>query len=368
MQPPLTAILVAVALSLGTAYAEQPSAPAFKVGVAKRQFAPPSTYEWRGDPKHTLSVVIWYPAAPAAQQQILLIGAPGRPLFDGGRAAANAALAPTPAKFPLIALSHGTGGTAESLAWLGTALASTGHVVAAVDHPGNNAVDGYTVPGFTLWWERARDLSVVIDHMLADAAFGSRIDRQRIGAAGFSLGGYTVIALAGGITSLSRFRSFCGSPDADGMCKPPPEFPDLRARSEALAKTDAAYRAALTEDSRSYRDPRVSAILAMAPALVPALTMESLAKIHIPVAIAAGLGDEIVPIGSGAKAAAARIPHAALTLFHAPAGHYVFTATCTEAGRAVLPTPCNDPPGVDRDAIHAETARLAQAFFARHLR
>ncbi len=142
----------------------------------------------------------------------------------------------------------------------------------------------------------------------------------------------------------------------------------MLAGSEALAQNDAAYRAALTEDGRSYRDPRVSAILAMAPALVPAFTTESLAKIDIPVAIAAGLGDEIVPVGSGAKAAAARIPHAALTLFPAPAGHYVFTATCTEAGRAALPAPCIDRPGVDRDAVHAETARLAQAFFARHLR
>ncbi len=225
MHPPLTAILVAVALSLGAAHAEKPTASAFAVGAAARRFVPPAAYEWRGDPKHALSVAIWYPAAAAAQQQILLIGPPGSPLFYGGRAAANAALAPAPAKFPLIVLSHGTGGTAQSLAWLGTALASTGHVVAAVDHPGNNAVDGYTVPGFTLWWERARDLSVVIDHMLADAEFGPRIDRRRIGAAGFSLGGYTVIAIAGGITSLSHFRSFCGSPAADGMCKAPPNFP-----------------------------------------------------------------------------------------------------------------------------------------------
>ena len=102
-----------------------------------------------------------------------MLGPPGRPLLDGGRAAPDAALSPTPVKFPLIVLSHGTGGTAGNLAWLGTALASRGFVAAAVNHPGNNAVDGYTVQGFALWWERAHDLSAVIDGMLVDGRGGN---------------------------------------------------------------------------------------------------------------------------------------------------------------------------------------------------
>ncbi len=69
--------------------------------------------------------------------------------------------------------------------------------------------DGYYVPGFTLWWLRARDLSAVIDGMLADATFGPRIDVSRIGAAGHSLGGYTVLALAGGIATFGGLRDFC---------------------------------------------------------------------------------------------------------------------------------------------------------------
>jgi predicted dienelactone hydrolase len=32
-----------------------------------------------------------------------------------------------------------------------------------------------------LWWERARDLSAVIDGMLADPTFMVRIDAERIG-------------------------------------------------------------------------------------------------------------------------------------------------------------------------------------------
>ena len=88
----------------------------------------------------------------------------------------------------------------------GTALARAGYVAAAVNHPGNNPIDGYTVAGFTLWWERARDLSAVIDGMLADPTLMTRIDAERIGAAGFSLGGYTMIAIAQGHHFAGAFR------------------------------------------------------------------------------------------------------------------------------------------------------------------
>jgi predicted dienelactone hydrolase len=362
----LLAGLVAMT-GLGAGQSPAQTAPPFKVGVATRAFVPAEPYEWRGDPKHALATVIWYPAGPAAEEKPQPLGPPGNPLFDGGRAAADAALAPTPAKFPLIVLSHGTGGTGASLAWLGTALARAGYVAAAVDHPGNNAIDGYTVPGFTLWWERAHDLSAVIDAMLADPTFMTRIDAERIGAAGFSLGGYTVIAIAGGVTSLEHFRQFCASPAADGTCQAPPECAGLRAKAEALADNDEAFRAALAKDSRSYRDQRVRAVFAMAPALGPAFLPESLARIDIPVAIVAGAADAIMPVGSNARSYAAHIPHAELTIFPGGVGHYVFTADCTEAGRAARPALCVDAPGVDRDAIHVQTQVLAEAFFARGL-
>ena len=91
-------------------------------------------------------------------------------------------------------------GMASGLAWLGTALAAHGFIAVAVNHPGNNALEDYTVEGFSLWWLRAVDLSAVIDAVLDDKTFGSQIDPARIGAAGHSAGGYTVIAVAGGIS------------------------------------------------------------------------------------------------------------------------------------------------------------------------
>jgi predicted dienelactone hydrolase len=362
----LSATIAAAAMWLGSARAAEPAAPAFKVGMTRRAFVPAAPYDWRGDPRHVLATLIWYPAVPDAQEKPQRFGPPGRPLFDLGRADVDAKIAPFPQKFPLILLSHGFGGTAANMAWLGTALAAHGYIAAAANHPGNNAIDGNTVPGAILWWLRARDLSAVINSMLKDPTFGSRIDARRIGAAGHSAGGYTVIEIADGITSRAHFRAACASPEADRQCAPPHEFPDLSTRVGALMKSDPAYRAS-SDEVRSYRDPRVRAVFAMAPGLAQAFLPDSLAHIDIPVAIVASAADKVVPVKSNAEFFAAKIPHAELTILPAPVGHMVFTGLCLQDGRSALPRVCNDRLGVDRAAVLAKTAGIAEAFFARYL-
>jgi predicted dienelactone hydrolase len=339
----------------------------FKVGVANRTFTVDKPYNWRGAKTHGLITTIWYPAEAGAVEQSQLIGAPGSPLFSAGNAAPDAGVAGSPAKFPLIVLSHGTGGSALQMAWLGTMLASHGYIAAAVNHPGNNAYDGYTPQGFSTWWERARDLTTVIDRMLADPLFEARIDAGRIGAAGFSLGGYTMIEIAGGITDPAAFKAFCSSPRADGICKSPPEFPDLVEQYNRLANSDPDFQQALAHAGDSYRDPRVRAVFAMAPALGPAFTAASLEKISIPVEIVAGANDQNVPITSSAQYFAAHIPGAKLTIFPGDVGHYVFLDTCTDSARKSLPILCADAPGIDRNEIHMKASNLAVNFFAGNL-
>src|SRR5262249_9187393 len=322
-----------------------------------------------GAQTHVLITQIWYPAGEASVEQPQWIGPPDAPLFSAGRAARDARIAASPARFPLVTLSHGTGGTAAIVAWLGTALASHGYVVAAVNHPGNNGLEQYTPQGFTLWWERAKDISVVIDHMLADSTFGSRIDARRIGAAGFSLGGYTMIELAGGITDRSAYVDFCASPKADNICKTPPEFQgNLFDMSGDLAKTDSEYRDSLVHSSDSYRDPRIRAVFAIAPALGPAFRSEGLAKISITVAIVAGASDSNVPIESSARYFAAHIPRAKLTIFPGAVGHYDFLNSGTDQGRKIRPLLCAQGPNVDREAVHERTVQLALRFFAATLK
>jgi predicted dienelactone hydrolase len=339
----------------------------YKVGVAQRAFSPTEPYNWRGAQTHALVTTIWYPASADANEQPQWLGNPQTPFAALGKAAPDAALAPTPARIPLIVLSHGTGGSALMMAWLGTQLAAHGYIAAAVNHPGNNATEPYQAQGFILWWERAKDVSQVIDQMLADKTFAGRVDPKRIGAAGFSLGGYTMIAIAGGITRRSLFQDFCKSPQADGICLSPPEFPDLVekfAKADEMAKNDPEMQASLRHASDSYRDPRVRAVFAIAPALGPAFSSDSLEKINIPVAILAGTADKNVPVASSAQFFAKHIPHAQLTLLPS-VPHYTFLATCSKTAQPLL---CADPEGIDRDAVHDKAASLALKFFATELK
>jgi predicted dienelactone hydrolase len=151
------------------------------------------------------------------------------------------------------------------------------------------------------------------------------------------------------------------------MCVDPIEFPGLRNKVAALAKTDPAMQAALLDSAKSHRDPRIRAIFAMAPALGPAFSPESLAKISIPVQIVAGSADTVVPVETSAKFFASKIPGAQLTIFQA-VGHYTFLATCGEVGDRTRPELCIDQAGILRDEIHAQTATMAFHFFETNLK
>jgi predicted dienelactone hydrolase len=362
-----TVCFAASILFLSTAEARVPKTVIYKVGVMNRQFTPPEPYDWRDAKTHALVTDIWYPADPSAVEQLQWIGSPDTPFASAGKSAPNSPIVAAPAKLPLILLSHGFGASSSMMAWLGTALASHGYIAAAVNHPGNNSLEAYTVQGSILWWERAVDESTLLDQLLADSTFGSRIDAKRIGAAGFSLGGLTALELAGGIPELSRYQEFCKSPKADGMCVDPVEFPGLLAKATALAQTDPAMRAALSESAKSHRDPRVRAIFTMAPAIGPAFEPDSLAKISIPTQIVAGAVDTTVPLETSAKFFAAHIPGAQLTIFQS-VGHFTFLATCGETGRRARPDLCLDQAGILRDEIHTQTATMAYHFFDANLK
>lgn len=201
------------------------------VGYSVRQFTPGEDYNWRGSQDHTLSAIVWYPSEDTTEEEDQYIGPPDAPLFYAGRVAKDATFAPSFGQYPLLALSHGTGGSALQMAWLATYLAARGYIVVAVNHPGNNAVTGYAPQGFVEGWERAKDISTAISALLADPRFGPKIDPGRIGAAGFSFGGYTMMELAGATTDFPRLLAWCNEPNHN--CNVP-EMPDLMQKFKAI--------------------------------------------------------------------------------------------------------------------------------------
>jgi predicted dienelactone hydrolase len=335
-----------------------------KVGMVTRDFTDEDRKNWEGTAPRPLRTAIWYPAAAtAAQSETIFGGPPDKEVFAPVTVEPSAELSRTAQRYPLVMMSHGTGGSAMMMMWLGVYLASRGYIVAAVNHHGNTAGERQQAPqGFLLYWERAKDLTVVLDKLLADPVFGARIDRNRIGAAGFSLGGYTVISIAGGIFSSQQYETFCSSPQRDFTCEAQPEFPDAPRLFEELKASDPVVRKSLRHAGDSYRDKRIRRVFAIAPALGSGFNASGLGKVKIPVRIIIGQADKITPLGTNAQRYANLIKGARLTVLPEEIGHYTFLAECNAHGKAVVNI-CRDAEAIDRGAVHRQVAQLAFEFF-----
>lgn len=348
------------ALVMGAACAAEPAAP-YHVGETSRVFHPQVERHWRGARTEALVTNVWYPVNVSIPETPHDIGEPDRPTFRGHPSAGNAPLAPAQSAYPLLLLSHGTGGTADSLDWLAAALAAQGYIVAGVNHPGNNALEPLTHDGFMLWWERATDVSEVLDGILADPVLGAHVDRERIGAVGFSLGGYTVLELAGARTNVPAFVAFCGSPQADAICHPP-EMRRVQTGPQRNASKTPQTEASLARAGASYRDTRIKAVFAVAPALGMAFDEAALGNITLPISLMAGDADVTVPVDTNVRRIAGLLPKADLLLVPG-ASHYTFIDTCLPGAVPHLPLLCQDNPGVNREAVHAQAIRRALDFF-----
>ena len=123
-----------------------------------------------------------------------------------------------PEGYPIILFSHGFTGCGTQSVFLTDALAQAGYLVLAPDHRDAACGPGHEGKLFEklstmrseqpfhrpeAWSEatyrsRGDDLEAILDAILKNKTFqGIPLDAQRIGVAGHSLGGYTVLALAG---------------------------------------------------------------------------------------------------------------------------------------------------------------------------
>ncbi len=309
----------------------------------------------------TVRVTVWYPAAADSVEERIDLGPPGRPIFLVGAVAQKAAFADDKPR-PVILFSHGFGGAARMMGWFGTALARAGYVVIAVDHPGNNGVDKMTVAGAVMPWDRVQDLAAALTAVKADPVIGPHLDLARLGVAGFSAGGYTSLVSVGARVDMNRFLAFCQKNPTDGVCAPQKEFPvtqaDLKA---AFGSPELAAEFARAGDD--HRIPGVRAAFVMAPAIIQALTPESLATIKAPVAIILGDADVVAPPSTNGLVAARTIPGVELKALPG-VGHYDFLSTCTPFGLAHVPV-CSAK--VPQDATHKAAIDMAVAFLDRAL-
>lgn len=247
-----------------------------------------SRSNWQNNAGRPIAWSAWYPTENDAS-----VARPTGQFFDLGDVIWNAALAGQK-KLPVVLLSHGTGGTAESLGWLARALAHEGYVVLAPNHHGNTGLEPYLAEGFLCWWERAADMSVLLSSIGTTGFFADRLDLDQVAAVGFSLGGYYVLALLGAQTSLDAFDAWRSANDitAGG----PKEFPDAADSISALLERSRAFRQSWARHGDDFADSRINAVVAIAPAPpVRSFTTLSIAGVTSPVTILSGSADTEVP-------------------------------------------------------------------------
>jgi predicted dienelactone hydrolase len=257
---------------------------------------------------------------------------------------------PADGKFGLIVISHGAGGLSLNHHDLAMALASHGYVVAAPTHPRGKNND---ISGVSVWVGRPKQVSYVIDAVLNDAELGPHIQPARIGAVGHSNGGYTALAVAGAKPSPDAIGAHCRQhPDDAKFC----------------AYGGAATRAATREvgDVPDVRDPRVRAIVLMAPNAIP-FSDDALARVAVPVRVYGAERDDLTLVRYHAERLAKRLPPQTEYVLVKRAGHFAFVATYPWALQFLAGEVARDPEGFDRNAWHEVMNPEIVSFFDRKL-
>lgn len=264
---------------------------------------------------------------------------------------ATADAPPSTGSFPLIVVSHGTGGSVLGHHDSMTALARAGFVVASVEHPRDNFRDDSGFGTDLQVIGRAHHIVALIDGVLAHAKIGGLVDPSRIAMAGHSAGGYTALLVAGAVPNYALMEDYRKAVPSD----------PLRARADAVSsfrrKPDLNYVA----------DPRVRAIFLMAPAAGYIFDRNGLSKVQIPVRLYRPSTDELLAHPWNAERIASMLPRQPEYEVLEGAGHFVFLAPCSPAFAAQVPIICADPPGIDRVAFHRRLNDEMIDFFRRKL-
>ena len=335
----ITRILAAVAIvAAGASAAAQPSPRPFPLGV---QVA--GVVDVDGN---TFPVGVWYPADIAPTPAVGggagdLGGVKNAPIAGRG--------------LPLVVISHGNGGGMMGHIDLVLTLASAGYVVAALNHPGDNFQDASASGSATLYSGRNRQFRLTVEHLLTKWAGHEAIDAERVGAFGFSAGGFTVLTAVGAQPDMQLIPK---------QCAQAPEFicDVLRHEKSPLLYSEAPAG----EPMQASRG--IKAAVVAGPGLGFTMTPASMAGVTVPVQVWSGEKDDFVPYASNAKIIVDSLEsNGRKAEFHSVpnAAHLSFLSPCGPVKNAER---CKDPEGFDRDAFHAEMNKDVLRFFDRNLK
>jgi predicted dienelactone hydrolase len=285
-----------------------------------------------------IEVGVWYPTDAAPKPEVI-------------ETAPQTVATDAPVKgdrLPLVVISHGHGGSYAGHLDTAIALAKAGFVAAALTHNGDSWHDSSQAVAV---WERPRQLKVLVDYMLGDWRDRRHIAPDRIGAFGFSAGGFTVLAAAGAEPDFGTMNAHCQAH---------PTFEDCRivAAHPVPANTSIVWT----------HDPRIKAVVSAAPALGFAFGRSGLAAVRVPVQLWRAADDHVLPHPYYAEAVRQTLPTAPEMHVVPHADHYDFLAPCSAWLAENVPAICHSEPGFDRATFHQQFDRDVVAFFERTLR
>ncbi|OWP63829.1 alpha/beta hydrolase [Hymenobacter amundsenii] len=270
-------------------------------------------------------MVMLYPTATAGRPT--MVGLYELPVAPMAAAAAGA--------FPLVVISHGTGGSGLTHRLLAHYLARHGCVVALPEHPHNHRADNSWANTPQNLLARPRHLRLVIDFLLAAGWLEGAVKTKGVALIGHSLGGYSALALAGG-----RAQSLPPAGMADGG-QPLPVISDARVR----------------------------ALVLLAPAVSWFQAEGALQNVTVPILLLAAEHDVQTPPAFHAALLRRHLPNPANLTYRlvANAGHFSFLSPFPAARISPALPPSQDPPGFDRAQFQAELGPEVLAFLRRVL-
>ena len=189
---------------------------------------------------------------------------------------------------PLVVFSHGYGSIRTDLKYLAEHLASHGYVVAALEHPGSNfaANTGKNSLKAQEFIARPQDISFVIDELAkigqnpaTDNQLQGKLATNNVMVVGYSFGGTTALALAGGEFQIGSLRQKC----------------EERGNKLNSLQSFLCVAKDLPEDSYQLRDERVKKIVALTPATSWLFGETGITKVQVPTLMFTGSTDNVTP-------------------------------------------------------------------------
>lgn len=233
-----------------------------------------------------------------------------------------------PGRYPVVVISHGSGGTHILYRTIAMHLARHGYIVAVPEHPGNNRLDNSLYGTVDNLMNRPRHIRLVLDAITQDAALGAVADCDTAAVIGHSMGGYTALAVAGG-------------------------KPWSKEGQPVDVETDA----------------RVRALVLLAPATAWFQRQDTLKNVTAPILILTGQHDDITPqwhadlvrngVADTEKVQFREVENA---------GHFSFLSPFPPKLVAGGFPPTQDPEGFDRVRFHEEFPEEIRKFLEQHLR